>query len=275
MVWTHDSRLNFNLQASENNAFYTPPRKKGFKPVPHDENPAETALLDASKLGVGRYKCLMCSQTTRDRHDLKRHLRTHTKEKPYQCSLCGKRFTRKWDLENHYTRHSKLDHDEAYTKTSKVSNKTNESSNTDVLTYEKLVAKLLIERKISVSTNGETENIEGGNDVTDGQDTSGSSGNIKEGIIESSEDVMSETPGRGIKRERMDWNDASSAFDQSQSDDIESKVDREGRGSSLSEISQEALLDNLAVKFMNDTLSSVNMEEESEIKIEPVEDVKR
>lgn len=265
--------MNFNLQASENNAFYTPARKRGFKPVPHDENPAETALLDASKLGVGRYKCLMCSQTTRDRHDLKRHLRTHTKEKPYQCSLCGKRFTRKWDLENHYTRHSKLDHDEAYTKTSKVSNKTNESSNTDVLTYEKLVAKLLIERKISVSTNGENENIEGSGDVTEGQNISGNFGNLKEEITGSAEDSMSETSGRGSRRERMDWNDASYAFDQSQSDEIESKVDREG-SSSFTEISQEALLDNLAVKFMNDTLSSVNMEEASGIKIEPVDNVK-
>ncbi|XP_053387606.1 myoneurin-like [Mercenaria mercenaria] len=152
-----DNSPKIETQVSDSSPLHTPSRKKGFKPVPHDENPAETALLDASKLGVGRYKCPMCGQTTRDRHDLKRHLRTHTKEKPYKCSLCGKKFTRKWDLENHYTRHNKTERDEANAKIGKQFNKAIEATNSEVLTYEKLVSKLLQEKNITVSGSADTD----------------------------------------------------------------------------------------------------------------------
>lgn len=112
------------------------PPGKGFKAPAGDEDPFETALLDTSKLGVGRYQCPVCYLITRDRHDLKRHLRTHTKEKPFQCSECLKKFTRKWDLAHHYQHvHDKLT--DVKIKEKRLHPVTSEES------YSRLVQKLL------------------------------------------------------------------------------------------------------------------------------------
>lgn len=287
-----DNSPKSDRQALDNSSLYTPPRKRGFKPIPHDENPAETALLDASKLCIGRYQCPMCSQTTRDRHDLKRHLRTHTKEKPYQCSLCGKRFTRKWDLENHYSRHNRADQDEITARNIRQSSKANDSSNTEVLTYEKLVSKLLLEKNITIKGSDETETAEGDIGVNEGNIAQGDNGSIEGDTVEGNSNVLLGNRGvfdnnsqerivQGIKTEKQDWNDGASMNNQNNTENIAADIDRESRQISLKQDdsesgTQETELDNLVVKFMNDTISSLGSEQddssdkqEIKIKTEP------
>lgn len=117
-------------------------RKKGMKTNAFDEVFAESTLLNACKMHCGRYQCPLCEQKTRDRHDLKRHLRTHTKEKPFQCDICERKFTRKWDLENHVTRHLDKDFNCSVSGSMKTAVPCKKYSGTD-LSYNKLIRDLL------------------------------------------------------------------------------------------------------------------------------------
>ncbi|KAG9492796.1 hypothetical protein GDO78_000998 [Eleutherodactylus coqui] len=49
-----------------------------------------------------RFKCPFCSHMVKRKTDLKRHLRSHTGERPYPCKACGKRFTRMEHMRNHF-----------------------------------------------------------------------------------------------------------------------------------------------------------------------------
>ncbi|XP_055081359.1 zinc finger and BTB domain-containing protein 8B [Periophthalmus magnuspinnatus] len=56
---------------------------------------------DSLVVQVKLHKCPFCPYTSKQKGILKRHIRSHTGERPFPCPLCGKRFTRQEHLRNH------------------------------------------------------------------------------------------------------------------------------------------------------------------------------
>lgn len=53
-----------------------------------DHSPEEQPVFS------GELRCSICQGTFRRPEHLKRHFRSHTKEKPFECVKCGRRFSR-------------------------------------------------------------------------------------------------------------------------------------------------------------------------------------
>ncbi|XP_051685068.2 zinc finger and BTB domain-containing protein 46 [Oryctolagus cuniculus] len=54
-----------------------------------------------------KFKCPYCSFSAMHQCILKRHMRSHTGERPYPCETCGKKFTRREHMKRHTLVHSK------------------------------------------------------------------------------------------------------------------------------------------------------------------------
>ena len=52
------------------------------------------------------FSCSWCIKSFRKKHNLKRHLKVHTEEKPYNCSLCDKSFADSERLKIHLRVHT-------------------------------------------------------------------------------------------------------------------------------------------------------------------------
>ncbi len=48
-----------------------------------------------SKSNASANQCSYCQRRFSRKYNLKQHIKTHTKEKPFQCVICLKRFTQK------------------------------------------------------------------------------------------------------------------------------------------------------------------------------------
>ncbi|PYH55915.1 putative C2H2 transcription factor [Aspergillus niger CBS 101883] len=58
-----------------------------------------------SSTGTGQTKCSICQSMFRRPEHLKRHFRSHTKEKPFECAQCGRHFSRTDTLHRHELSH--------------------------------------------------------------------------------------------------------------------------------------------------------------------------
>ncbi|KAJ5246207.1 hypothetical protein N7468_001190 [Penicillium chermesinum] len=59
----------------------------------------------------GHVQCEICNNTFRRPEHLKRHVRSHTKEKPFRCNHCGRYFSRTDTLHRHELSHHSSDTD--------------------------------------------------------------------------------------------------------------------------------------------------------------------
>ena len=78
--------------------------KAGIKPWssigPIGPNPNAEKALKARPIRT--YPCELCTRVFYVITDLKRHMRTHTGERPFPCLVCGRRFSQKQTMKRHW-----------------------------------------------------------------------------------------------------------------------------------------------------------------------------
>ncbi|GIX95974.1 hypothetical protein CEXT_98261 [Caerostris extrusa] len=74
----------------------------------HTESALQILRISSARLAkcAKRHQCSSCGYTSTRSADIKRHIRTHTGEKPFQCTICAKSFTEKFNLNSHMRTHT-------------------------------------------------------------------------------------------------------------------------------------------------------------------------
>ena len=57
--------------------------------------------IEPVRLGVRQYKCPFCDKIMKMKADVKRHIRTHTGEKPFSCDYCPMTFSHTGNCNSH------------------------------------------------------------------------------------------------------------------------------------------------------------------------------
>lgn len=81
-------------------------------PAIRASNTPESFATPAQSNGPGKgFACplISCGRLFKRLEHLKRHVRTHTQERPYECNRCSKRFSRSDNLTQHVKTHEKAD----------------------------------------------------------------------------------------------------------------------------------------------------------------------
>ncbi|KAL4887463.1 fungal-specific transcription factor domain-containing protein [Aspergillus karnatakaensis] len=80
--------------------------------------------VEDSSSATGQTKCSICQSTFRRPEHLKRHFRSHTKEKPFECVQCGRHFSRTDTLHRHELSHHTIGTDGGKDRTHRITVKT-------------------------------------------------------------------------------------------------------------------------------------------------------
>ena len=102
------SSTNGHHQSHSNGGISLPPGQKLITPSPNATGLAQYEAVSADGK-VRAFVCPLfsCGRLFKRMEHLKRHLRTHTMERPYSCSMCTKRFSRSDNLTQHLRTHDR------------------------------------------------------------------------------------------------------------------------------------------------------------------------
>ncbi|GIY17133.1 hypothetical protein CDAR_599831 [Caerostris darwini] len=68
----------------------------------------DVVTFDGMKdLQIQRFQCSLCPYVSNFKHNVQRHLMSHSGNKPFQCNMCQRKFIQKSDLKIHMLRHAK------------------------------------------------------------------------------------------------------------------------------------------------------------------------